>query len=52
VKAHSGIAGNEYADAMAKHFALHNGEHDVHFQNSQGLQRKAFSQEMRLLACS
>jgi hypothetical protein len=32
-KAHtSGIAGNECADAIAKHSALHDGGHDVHFQ--------------------
>ena len=30
--AHSGIAGNECADAIAKHSALHDGGHDVHFQ--------------------
>jgi hypothetical protein len=29
VKAHSGIAGNERADAVAKHSALHDGGHDV-----------------------
>jgi len=32
VKAHSGIAGNECAGAIAKHSALHDGGHDVHFQ--------------------
>jgi len=32
VKVHSGIAGNECADAIAKHSALHDGGHDVHFQ--------------------
>ena len=33
VKAHSGIAGNERADAIAKHSALHDGGHDsMHFQ--------------------
>jgi hypothetical protein len=32
VKAHSGIAGNECADAFAKHLALHAGGHDMHFQ--------------------
>ena len=32
VKAHSSIAGNERADAIAKHSALHDGGHDVHFQ--------------------
>ena len=32
VKAHSGIAGNECADATAKHSALHDGGHDMHFQ--------------------
>jgi hypothetical protein len=33
VKAHSsGNAGNECADAIAKHSALHNGGHDMHFQ--------------------
>jgi hypothetical protein len=32
VKAHSGIAGDEFADAIAKHSALHDGGHDMHFQ--------------------
>jgi len=32
VKALSGIAGNECADAIAKHSALHDGGHDMHFQ--------------------
>ena len=32
VKAHSGISGNKCADAIAKHSALHDGGHDVHFQ--------------------
>jgi hypothetical protein len=32
VKAHSGIAGNECVDAIAKHSALHDGGHDMHFQ--------------------
>ena len=32
MKAHSGIAGNECADAIAKHSALHDGGHDAHFQ--------------------
>ena len=32
VKAHSGIAGNECADAIVKHSALHDGGHDMHFQ--------------------
>jgi len=32
VKADSGIAGNECADAIAKHSALHDGGHNVHFQ--------------------
>ena len=32
MKAHSGIAGKECADAIAKHSALHDGGHDMHFQ--------------------
>ena len=32
MKAHSGIAGNECADAIAKHSALHDRGHDMHFQ--------------------
>jgi hypothetical protein len=32
VKAHSGIDGNECANAIAKRSALHNGGHDMHFQ--------------------
>ena len=32
VKAHSGIAGNECADAIAKHSALHDRGHYMHFQ--------------------
>ena len=32
VKAQIGIAGNECADATAKHSALHDGGHDMHFQ--------------------
>ena len=32
VKAHSDIAGNEFADAIAKHSALHDGGYDMHFQ--------------------
>jgi len=32
VKTQSGIAGNECADAIAKHSALHDGGHDMHFQ--------------------
>ena len=32
MRAHSGIAGNECADAIAIHFALQDGGHDVHFQ--------------------
>ena len=32
MKALSGIAGNECADAIAKHSALYDGGHDVHFQ--------------------
>ena len=32
VKAHSVIAGNECADAIAKHSALHDEGHDMHFQ--------------------
>ena len=32
MKAHSGIAGNECADAIAKHSALHDDGHDMHFQ--------------------
>jgi hypothetical protein len=33
VKAHSGIAGNKCADAIAKHSASHDeGHEDVHFQ--------------------
>jgi len=31
-KANSGIAGNECADAIAKHSALHDGGHGLHFQ--------------------
>ena len=30
VKARNGIAGNECADAIAKHSALHDGGHDMH----------------------
>jgi len=33
VKAHSGIAGNGCADAIAKHSALHDGGHNMHFQS-------------------
>ena len=32
MKAHSGISRNECADAIAKHSALHDGGHDIHFQ--------------------
>ena len=32
VKTLSAFAGNECADAIAKHSALHGGGHDVHFQ--------------------
>ena len=32
VKAHSGVARNECADATAKHSALHDRGHDMHFQ--------------------
>jgi len=32
VKSHSGFAGSECTDAIAKHSALHDGGHDVHFQ--------------------
>ena len=32
MKAHSGFAGNECADAIAKHSAIHDDGHDVHFQ--------------------
>ena len=32
VKAHNGIAENACADAIAKHSALHDGGHEVHFQ--------------------
>ena len=32
MKAHNGIAGYECADATAKHSALHDGGHDMHFQ--------------------
>ena len=32
MKAHSGIAGYECADAVAKHSALHDGGHDMHSQ--------------------
>ena len=32
MKAHSGFAGNECADAIAKHSTLHDGGHDMHFQ--------------------
>ena len=35
VKAHSGSAGNECADAIAKHSALHDGGHDMHFKGLQ-----------------
>ena len=32
LKVHSSIAGNECADAIAEHSALHDGGHDMHFQ--------------------